>query len=127
MSQSAAKIRVLIVDDLQTTRENMAKLLFFVNGIEVVGLAESGADAVAKALKLEPALAVLDATLPGEEVSEVLAQLVAVCPELRIVLVSVEGSAHHFASPLPVGVRALLVKPISGDALVLALRHAAAR
>jgi hypothetical protein len=59
----------------------------------------------------------------GEDIIEVLAQLVTTLPELRIVLVSVEGSAHHFAQPLPSAVRALLVKPISGEVLAGTVLH----
>lgn len=48
------KIRVLIVDDVATTRENIVKLMQFQPGIEAVGQAQNGEEAIFQAKALRP-------------------------------------------------------------------------
>lgn len=124
MHPPPSKIPVLIVDDIATTRENLAKLLFLARDIEVVGFAASGQEAVAQAAQLEPAVVLLDLTLPDVDGLEVVEALSRRLPRTRIVLMSNEGSAHYLAQLLPSAVRAILVKPITAEALLKALRHA---
>jgi pilus assembly protein CpaE len=44
--QIAEKIRILIVDDIAETRENLRKLLYFESDIEIAGMAANGQEAV---------------------------------------------------------------------------------
>jgi pilus assembly protein CpaE len=54
------KIRVLIVDDIPETRENLRKLLFFESDIEVVGAATSGEEGISMAGDLKPDIVLMD-------------------------------------------------------------------
>ncbi|NCC37172.1 MAG: response regulator, partial [Chloroflexia bacterium] len=58
------KIRVLIVDDIVDTREQLEKLLFFEKDIEVVGKASSGREAIAMAGQLHPNVILMDINMP---------------------------------------------------------------
>ncbi|MBI5640315.1 MAG: response regulator, partial [Nitrospirae bacterium] len=58
------KTKVLIVDDSAYTRQTMKKMLEKVSGIEVVGIASDGIDAMAKTLRLQPDIITLDFEMP---------------------------------------------------------------
>ena len=62
---NAGKIRVLLVDDIADTRENMKKLLFFEDDIEVVGTAGTGEEGVALAKQILPDVVIMDINMPG--------------------------------------------------------------
>ena len=59
------KIRVLIVDDIPETRENLRKLLFFESDIEVVGAANSGEEGITMSGELKPDIVLMDINMPG--------------------------------------------------------------
>ena len=118
------KTRLLIVDDIASTRENLAKLLFFAKDVTVVGLAASGQEALAQASELQADVILLDLTLPDIDSFEVVETIANRMPPTRFILLTNEGAAHHLSGPLAPTVRAILVKPITGDALTKALRHA---
>ena len=54
------KIRLLLVDDIPETRENLRKLLFFESDIEVVGAATNGEEGVQMAIELKPDIVLMD-------------------------------------------------------------------
>src|SRR5262245_48004702 len=118
MPTGPAKTSVLIVDDIATTRENLAKLLFFANGVTVVGLAASGREAIAQASQLQPDVILLDLTLPDIDSLEVVETIADRLPSARFILVTTERAAHYLTAPLAPTVRAILVKPITTDTLV---------
>ena len=64
MSASMDKIRVLIVDDIPETRENVRKLLAFEADVEVVGVAATGREAVQLARDLQPNIVMMDINMP---------------------------------------------------------------
>jgi DNA-binding NarL/FixJ family response regulator len=124
MPTEPAKTRVLIVDDIAATRENLAKLLFFAKDVIVVGLAASGQDAIAQASELQPDVILMDLTLPDIDSLEVVETIANRMPSTRFILVTNEGAAHYLGGPLAPTVRALLVKPITTDTLVKTIHHA---
>jgi pilus assembly protein CpaE len=124
MPAGSVKTRVLIVDDLPTTRDNLAKLLFFAKGVTVVGLAATGQEAIAQAYELRPDIMVLDLTLPDIDSFEVVETIANRVPPTRFILVTNEGASHHLSGPLAPTVRAILVKPLTTDTLVRAILHA---
>jgi len=79
--------RVLVVDDHASFR-GCASALLTAEGFEVVGQAESGADALALSAELEPELVLLDIQLPDIDGFEVARRLLARDPDVKIVLVS---------------------------------------
>ena len=123
MPTGQQKTRLLIVDDIATTRENLAKLLFFAKDVTVVGLAASGQEALAQASELHPDVILLDLTLPDIDAFEVVGTIANRMPMTRFILLTNEGATHYLGGPLATTVRAILVKPITADTLTKALRH----
>jgi pilus assembly protein CpaE len=61
---AAEKIRVLIVDDIAETRENVRKLLQFEPDFEVVGAARTGREGIQLAQELSPDVVLMDINMP---------------------------------------------------------------
>ncbi len=123
----ADQIRVLIVDDIQETRDHLTKLLGFESDIEVVGAASSGADALAQASRLSPDVVLMDINMPdmdGIAATELLATQV---PTASVVMMSVQGEADYLRRSMLAGAREFLVKPFSSDELTASIRQVHAR
>ena len=61
----SGKIRVLIVDDIAESRDNVAKLLRFEPDVDVVGMADNGEQALSLCERLEPSIVLMDVNMPG--------------------------------------------------------------
>jgi pilus assembly protein CpaE len=112
------KIRLLIVDDIPETRENLRKLLFFESDIDVVGAATNGEEGIEMALELQPDIVLMDINMPGVDgitASERISQKVPFC---QIIMMSVQGEADYLRRSMLAGAREFLIKPFSSDELV---------
>jgi pilus assembly protein CpaE len=117
------KIQVLIVDDIPETRENLRKLLYFENDIEVVGAAVSGEDGIQMAKELRPHVVLMDINMPGIDgitASEAISQEV---PTAQVIMMSVQGEADYLRRSMLAGAREFLIKPFSSDELVSTIRR----
>jgi pilus assembly protein CpaE len=117
------KIRVLIVDDIPETRENLRKLLFFESDIEVVGAAISGEEGITMAGELKPDIVLMDINMPGIDgitASEAITQQV---PFTQIIMMSVQGEADYLRRSMLAGAREFLIKPFSSDELISSMRR----
>jgi len=117
------KIRLLIVDDIPETRENLRKLLFFESDIDVVGAATNGEEGIQMALELQPDIVLMDINMPGVDgitASERISQQVPLC---QIVMMSVQGEADYLRRSMLAGAREFLIKPFSSDELVSSIRR----
>jgi DNA-binding NarL/FixJ family response regulator len=80
-------LRCLIVDDSESFLASASRLLA-AQGVEVVGCASSGAEALQLAQKLEPDVALVDVQLGREDGLEVTRRLAATAPVTPIILIS---------------------------------------
>jgi len=115
---SGPKIRVLIVDDIAETRENVKKLLYFEEDVEVVGTAANGREGVDLALKLNPDIVLMDINMPGMDGIAASEALSSQAPNVQVVMMSVQGEADYLRRSMLAGAREFLIKPFSGDELV---------
>jgi pilus assembly protein CpaE len=117
------KIRVLIVDDIPETRENVRKLLYFEKDIEVVGAAADGTEGIELARKLRPDIVLMDINMPdidGITATQTICQSV---PEVQIIMMSVQGETDYLRRSMLAGAREFLVKPFSADELIASIRR----
>ena len=85
-------MRVLIVDDDAASRRLLESRLSVDERFEVVGEAENGAVAVARAAHLNPDLVLMDVSMPVMDGLEAAAKITAAAPEITVVIVSgIEG------------------------------------
>ncbi len=117
------KIRILIVDDIADTRENLAKLIGFEPDMEVAGTAGGGQEAVTLAKKERPHVILMDINMPdmdGITATEIISNTV---PESPIIMMSVQGEQDYLRRSMLAGAREFLVKPFSADELINSIRH----
>ncbi len=112
------KIHVLIVDDIAETRENVKKLLYFEDDIEIVGAAADGREGVELAVKLNPDIVLMDINMPGMDGIAASEAISAQAPTAQVVMMSVQGEADYLRRSMLAGAREFLIKPFSGDELV---------
>ncbi|UYN91045.1 MAG: response regulator [Anaerolineales bacterium] len=118
------KIRVLIVDDVAETRENIRKLLQFDAQIEVVGASRNGLEGVDLAIETQPDVVLMDINMPdmdGISATEAIRKKV---PHTQIVILSVQGDSNYMRRAMLAGARDFLTKPIDVDELTAAIRRA---
>ena len=118
------KIRVLVVDDISETRENIRKLLQFEADIEVVGVARSGKEAIQLSSETQPDVVLMDINMPdmdGITATEIIRKQ---SPSIQVVILSVQGDQNYMRRAMLVGARDFLTKPPMVDELTSTIRRA---
>jgi pilus assembly protein CpaE len=118
---------VLIVDDQEDTRRNVARLLQFENDINVVGTARTGQDAVNQTVALDPDVVLMDINMPDMDGIEATELIQAKAPISQIVILSVQGDTNYMRRAMLAGARDFLTKPPKSDELVSVIRRAGAK
>mgnify|MGYP005843396831 CR=1 FL=1 len=121
-SESEAKIRVLIVDDIPETREQIKKLLMFEPDIDVVGTAGTGREALEMARETQPNIVLMDINMPDMDGIQATEQIATAVPVAAVVMMSVQSEADYLRRAMLAGAMDFLTKPVSGDDLYSTLR-----
>ena len=122
---SGVPIRLLLVDDQALFRESLGLLLSVQPDLRVVGEAANGEEALQQAAALRPDVALMDLRMPVLDGVAATRRLRTAQPETRvIVLTTFEDDEDVFAA-LRAGAVGYLLKDVSGDKLVEAVRAAA--
>ncbi len=119
------KIRVMIVDDIAETREQLRKLLSFDSDIEVVAMVGSGEAAVKIATETFPDVTLMDINLPGIDGITATGKLLEVLPNVQVIMLSVQGESDYMRRAMMAGARDYLTKPPSADELLDAIHRMA--
>jgi pilus assembly protein CpaE len=118
------KIRVVIVDDIAETRENIRKLLQFEPDVEVVGVARTGREAIDISKDVKPDVLLMDINMPdmdGIAATEIIRKTV---PFTQIVILSIQNDPNYMRRAMLAGARDFLTKPPTIDELNSAIRRA---
>jgi pilus assembly protein CpaE len=118
------KIRVLIVDDIAETRENVRKLLQFESDIEVVGAARSGREAIDLSKELTPDVVLMDINMPDMDGITATEKIKKIISYSQIVILSVQSDPNYMRRAMLAGARDFLAKPPTVDELTSAIRRA---
>ncbi len=116
-------IRVVVVDDIASTRENLKKLLSFEEDIEVVGTAGDGQAGIDAARQLAPHVVLMDVNMPGMDGIAATETLAVESPNSPVVIMSVQGERDYLRRAMQSGAREFLIKPFTGDELVASIRR----
>ncbi len=115
-------VRVVIVDDHALLRAGTRQILADADGIEVVGEAADGDEAVAVVATLDPDVLLLDIRMPGRNGIEVSRHLASIGASTRIVVLSAYDDEDYVRAALAAGVAGYLLKTMPGDELARAVR-----
>ncbi len=121
-SSPEQKIRVLIVDDIPETREQIKKLLMFEADIEVVGTAGTGREAIEIARDTQPNIILMDINMPDMDGIQATEKIATAVPTAAVVMMSVQSEADYLRRAMLAGASDFLTKPVSGDDLYSTLR-----
>lgn len=117
MQEQGDKIRVLIVDDIPETRENLRKLLYFERDIEIVGMARDGRSAIEEAKKLQPHIVLMDINMPDTDGITASQEISRVAPMCQVIMMSVQSEADYLRRSMLAGAMDFLTKPFTSEEL----------
>jgi DNA-binding NarL/FixJ family response regulator len=117
-------VRVLIVDDQRLVREGIASLLSIQPGIEVVGTAAHGEEALAIMPDLFPHVVLMDVRMPVMDGITATERIRTAFPACRVVMLTTFDDAAYIRASLDAGAAGYILKDIPSDDLAQAVRMA---
>jgi len=116
-------IRVYITDDHQIVRRGIRQLLSTEAGIEVVGEASNGREAVAGVEEFKPDIVLMDLVMPVMDGIEAIRQIKAGHPSIQILVLTSFATDDKVFPAIKAGALGYLIKDTSPDELISAIRQ----
>jgi NarL family two-component system response regulator LiaR len=120
----ANAIRVLVADDHEVVREGLRTFLRLQSGIEVVGEAGDGVEAVEAALRLGPDVVLMDLVMPELDGIEAMRRIRAERPQTRVIVLTSFGEDEKLMPAVRAGAAGYLMKSAPPSEVVRAIRAA---
>ncbi|MFC9129030.1 response regulator [Streptomyces sp. NPDC057099] len=121
ISPAEASPRVVIADDQQLVRTGF-RLILTARGIEVVGEASDGAEAVEAICRLRPNVALMDIRMPNMDGLEATRRVLARVPECRVIMLTTFDLDQYVYAALASGASGFLLKDTTSEQLAAAVR-----
>ena len=118
-------IRLLLVDDHDIVRTGLKSFLESQTGLEVVGEARNGTEAMQRASETKPDIVLMDISMPDMDGLQATEQLKASFPDTQVLALTVHDDQQYFMQMLGAGASGYLTKLAAPDELVAAI-HAVA-
>jgi two-component system NarL family response regulator len=123
-SEPTTPIRVMIADDHPMMREGIAAALLAQGGIEIVGIASNGEEAIAHFARHRPDVSLLDLQMPVKDGLEAIIAIRVLQPDARIVVLTTFSGDARVTAALKAGASSYLLKDVPGAELASAIRKA---
>jgi DNA-binding NarL/FixJ family response regulator len=117
-----SKIKVLLVDDHQVVREGLRRIVQMDEGIEVVGEAKSGEEAVIKAASLRPNVVVMDLKMPGMDGIAATREIKRQLPEVNVLVLTLYAE-DFIKQAIEAGASGYLLKDSDTDQITSAIHQ----
>jgi DNA-binding NarL/FixJ family response regulator len=114
-------IRVLIADDQRVVREGLSMLVALIDGVDVVGTASDGAEAVRLAEAHHPDVVLMDLRMPGTDGIAATADLRERLPAARVLVLTTYADEDAIVPALQAGARGYLTKDASAEQIEAAI------
>src|SRR5689334_4229549 len=121
MSPDAAPVRVIVADDQKVVRDGLSLLLGMLPGIEVIGTAVDGTDAVRQAAAAAPDVVLMDLSMPNCDGVEATRLIALEQPDVRVVVLTAFCDDDTVFAALRAGARGYLTKNASAGEILQAL------
>ena len=115
-------IRVLVVEDHHVVRQGLVALLNVVDGLEVVGEAADGVEAIAQFRKHQPDITLMDLRLPRMSGVDVIERIRMETPQARVIVLTTYDGDEDIYRALQAGARAYLLKGMTSEELIATIR-----
>ena len=122
MPADQPRLRVLLADDHPLVREGIKACLRGEPGIQVVGEAANGSEAMDKVRELAPDLVLMDLNMPHPNGLEVTALLRRELPRVRVLVFTIHSEPHNVMQAVRAGAHGYLCKDAAPGELVAAVR-----
>ena len=126
MTEKEKAIRILIADDHQLVRQGLMALLTVKPGIEVLGQATDGVEAVELAQSLGPDIILLDLLMPNKDGIEATREIKAEDPDARILIITSFAEDENVYQAIKAGALGYLLKDSSPQELMQAIHNVCA-
>jgi DNA-binding NarL/FixJ family response regulator len=120
---AATKKKVMVVDDHPFMRSGLAQLIDRQPDLQVCGEAGNPAEAQKELGRCQPDLVITDMTMPGRSGLEFIKDLLAIHPDLPILVISMHDEVIYAERALRAGARGYMMKEAGGDNLLTAIRQ----
>jgi DNA-binding NarL/FixJ family response regulator len=120
--EPATAVRVLVVDDQQLMRDGLISLLSLQQGIEVIGSAADGQEAVEQAVALHPDVILMDVRMPALDGVAATAQILRQTPDCQIVMLTTFDDDEYVFEALHAGASGYLLKDLPAERLAQAIQ-----
>ncbi|WP_194762635.1 response regulator [Microbacterium sp. UFMG61] len=118
-------IRVIVADDHPIVRSGIVGLLALDPGLDVVGEASDGAEAVALAARVQPDVVLMDLRMPGFSGIEATARIVAEHPAVRVLVLTTYETDDDILGAIEAGASGYLLKAAPQEEIVAGIRAVA--
>ena len=115
-------IRVLVVEDHNVVRQGLVALLKVVDGLEVVGEAADGVEAIDQFRKHQPDVTLMDLRLPRLSGVEAIQRIRQEAPQARVIVLTTYDGDEDIYRALKAGARAYLLKGMTSEDLITTIR-----
>jgi NarL family two-component system response regulator LiaR len=122
MTENSEPVRILIADDHAVVREGLRTLIGTEPGMELVGEAMDGVEAVQKACSTSPDVVLMDMVMPRMDGLEAIHEIKRQCPEARILVLTSFSHDDKVFPAIKAGALGYLLKNASPEALLQAIR-----
>jgi len=126
VSHEAPRLRIVVADDQRAVREALATVLDAEPGLEVVGLAADGAEAVELAHRFSPEVVLMDLRMPNVDGVAATRRLATELPDVKVVVLTTFADDASILAALEAGASGFLTKDAGREQIALAVRSAAA-
>lgn len=115
-------IRVLVVDDHQLVRSGTSRLLADVDGIEIIGDADSGENAIRMVREHEPDVVLMDVQMPGIGGLEATRRCLRVKPDLKVIAVTIHDQEPFPSQLMKIGAAGYITKKADVKEMATAIK-----
>src|SRR6266480_3547082 len=121
MSPSTPK-RVVLCDDHEIVREAIKARMAAVEGVEIVGEAETGEEVIDVVKELEPDVCIVDVELPGKDGIDATKDILKVRPETRVIIFTAHAQPDLLALALRAGASGYVLKSAPSEDIAKAVK-----
>lgn len=122
LEEATRKIRVLVADDHTMVRDGICAVLMLQRDLDIVGEAVNGKEAVEKALRLLPDVALLDILMPVMSGLEATRQIRNQCPQTRVLILTQYDEPENMLAATQVGAYGFIPKKAASEQLIAGIR-----
>jgi DNA-binding NarL/FixJ family response regulator/predicted Ser/Thr protein kinase len=118
------QIKILLVDDHAVVRQGLRTFLELQDDMTIASEAANGVEAIEQAIQVQPDIVLLDLMMPKMGGVEATPQIMAACPQARVIILTSFGEDDQVIPAIRAGAQGYLLKDIPPHDLVQAVREA---